>query len=243
MKVSLCTPMYNESSIVRDTVRTLVAYMKSTFEDFEILFVNDGSKDDCAAQAADEIEKLGATDCARVIGYEVNRGKGAALRYAVGQTVGDLVIFTDCDLAYGTEVIGQAAKLFEEKRPELIIGSRRLGEDGYASYTPIRRLASKTYIKLLGTIGGFKLSDSQCGFKCFEGNLGRKIFSVCETDRFAFDFEVLMIATKLKADILEMPVKIINHRESKIHIIRDSVKMFSDMLKIKRRVKRLKIER
>lgn len=243
MKVSLCTPMYNESTIVRNTVRTLVTYMKKHFEDFEILFVNDGSKDDCAALAAAEIKAMNASDCARVIGYEVNRGKGAALRYAVGETVGDFVLFTDCDLAYGTDVIAEAAALFEEKRPDLIIGSRRLGEDGYASYTPIRRLASKTYVKLLGTIGGFKLSDSQCGFKCFEGNIGRKIFSVCETDRFAFDFEILMIASKLDADILEMPVKIINHRESKIHIIRDSVKMFSDMLKIKRRVKKLQIER
>lgn len=242
MKVSLCTPMYNESAIVKDTVRTLVAYMKEHFADFEILFVNDGSKDNCADLAREEIEALGATDCARVIGYEVNRGKGAALRYAVGETTGDFVLFTDCDLAYGTDVIAEAAALFEEKRPDLIIGSRRLGEDGYASYTPIRRLASKTYVKLLGTVGGFKLSDSQCGFKCFEGNIGRKIFSVCETDRFAFDFEVLMIATKLNANILEMPVKIINHRESKIHILRDSVKMFSDMLKIKRRVKKLKID-
>ena len=178
-----------------------------------------------------------------MIGYEINRGKGAALRYAVSQTVGDFVIFTDCDLAYGTDVIAEAAALFEAKKPELVIGSRRLGADGYESYTFIRKVASKTYVKLLGAIGGFKLSDSQCGFKCFEGNLGRKIFSVCETDRFAFDFEVLMIAVKLNADILEMPVKIINHRESKIHIIRDSVKMFSDMLKIKRRVRKLKIER
>ena len=62
----------------------------------------------------------------------------------------------------------------------------------------------------------------------------------CETNGFAFDFEVLLLAGKLGAKIAEMPVKIINHRESTVHVVRDSVKMLRDLAKIKKRVKTVK---
>jgi dolichyl-phosphate beta-glucosyltransferase len=54
---------------------------------------------------------------------------------------------------------------------------------------------------------------------------------------FAFDFEAILWAGKLGYDITEMPVKIINHRESKINVIKDTIKMLSDLRAIKKRVK------
>ena len=47
MKFSLCIPMYNESSIIKETAQTLSDYMKANFEDYEIIFADDGSKDGC----------------------------------------------------------------------------------------------------------------------------------------------------------------------------------------------------
>ena len=71
MKFSLCIPMYNESSIVRDTVRMLVAYMKEHFDDFEILFVNDGSKD----KTWELIEKY-TEENILIKGIKLSRNKG-----------------------------------------------------------------------------------------------------------------------------------------------------------------------
>jgi dolichyl-phosphate beta-glucosyltransferase len=102
-------------------------------------------------------------------------------------------------------------------------------------------LASKAYIKVIAVAAGFKLTDSQCGIKGFRADIAKKIFSNCEVDRFAFDLEVIMIATKLGAQIKEMPVKIINHRESTVHVLRDSVKMLRDVYRMKKRIKKQEI--
>ncbi|MGM9653309.1 MAG: glycosyltransferase [Eubacteriales bacterium] len=242
MKLSVCIPMYNESLIAADTAAALWQAMDALRRahgwDFEIIFADDGSRDDCAerVRAAAAEKKL---DGVRVVGYENNRGKGAAVRTAVLASDGDLVFYTDCDLAYGTDVIGQAAAWFTEET-DAVIGSRRLSGDGYESYTPLRRLASGIYVRVLCMVGGFRLSDSQCGFKAFRGPLARKIFAQCATDGFAFDFEVLMLAGKLGARIREMPVRIINHRASTVHLFRDSARMLRDMVRIKRRVRTVK---
>lgn len=239
MKISLCIPMYNESSIAADTVKTVHAYMESlatdTGHDYEVLFSNDGSTDDCADIVRRTAEELGNPRIV-VTGYEKNRGKGAAVRHAMLESSGDVVVCTDCDLAYGVEVIGEAVKRFDGKC-DLIIGSRKLGGDGYEGYTFIRKVASKVYMMVLRVVAGFRLSDSQCGFKVYTGEAAKRIFSEIETDGFAFDIEVLMTAAALGMSIGEMPVKIINHRESKVSVLSDSVKMVRDLLQIKRRVR------
>ncbi len=243
MKISLCIPMYNESSIVADTVRTVYTAMEKLADelgcDYEVLFSNDGSTDTCADIARDTASELGC-DKIIVTGYEKNRGKGAAVRHAMLESSGDIVVCTDCDLAYGTDVVGEAVKRFdtEAKTPDLVIGSRKLGGDGYEGYTFIRKLASKAYMIVLRIVAGFRMSDSQCGFKAYTGEAAHRIFGDIVTDGFAFDQEVLMSAQALGMTIAEMPVKIINHRESKVSVLSDSVKMFRDLLRIKKTVRK-----
>lgn len=232
MKISICIPMYNESKIIEGSARQLSEYCARTFDDYEILFIDDGSSDGCG----DMVRKL-ELPCVKVTGYKVNRGKGCAVRTGILEATGDLRLFTDADLAYGTEVIGECVKLYESKpESDLIIGSRALAGDGYEGYTFIRKAASKAYLWLLQLLGGFKLSDSQVGFKCFTAKAAERIFPLCKTDRFAFDFEALCFATKFGMKITEMPVKIINHGESKINVMRDSVKMFRDIIRIRKHV-------
>ncbi len=232
--ITVIIPMYNESGIIEKTANTLSEYMQTTFEDYEILFSNDGSTD----FSAELVEKLNLPRV-RVVGYKDNRGKGAAIRHAVGEASGDLIMFTDADLAYGTEVIKRAYDILcGNSDKELLLGSRNLSKDGYDGYTATRRIMSKGYIKLLGIIGGFKLSDSQCGCKCFRADAAKDIFSRCQTNGFAFDLEVILWATALGYGICEIPVKIVNHKQSKINLIKDSLKMVRDVYKIRRSVKK-----
>ena len=100
----------------------------------------------------------------------------------------------------------------------------------------MRKIMSKVYIKVLCIVGGFKLSDSQCGCKAFGREAAKDIFSRCKIDGFAFDFECILWAQKLGYKISEMPVKIINHRESKVRVFRDTAKMLRDVRGIRRRV-------
>ena len=238
MKFSLCIPMYNEASIIEDTAKTLHKYMSEHFSDYEILFANDGSTDGSAAL----VEAL-ALPCVRVVGYEKNRGKGCAVRTAMLAAEGDVVMFTDSDLAYGTGVIGRVAKAFElDATVDAVVGSRNLSADGYEGYTFLRKLASKVYLRLLRLVGGLKLSDSQCGCKAFRGEAAKKIFSRCEVDGFAFDFEAIMIASRYGMKFVELPVKVVNHRDSKIHLFADAFRMLRELVKIKKRVRLLELE-
>lgn len=237
MKFSLCVPMYNESSIIEDTAKTLSAYMAEHFDDYEIIFANDGSTDN----SADIVNALSLSNV-KVVGYQKNRGKGAAVRTAVLASKGDIVMFTDSDLAYGTDVISRVYRAFlENTEIDAVIGTRNLAKDGYEGYTLLRKIVSKTYIKLLCFVGGLKLSDSQCGCKAFRGDMARKIFSYCEVDGFAFDFEVIMLGTRLGARFLELPVKVLTHRASKIHVLSDSLKMMADLRKMKKRISKIEL--
>ena len=205
--------------------------MSENFDDYEIIFSDDGSRDGSA-----ELINALSLPSVRVVGYKENRGKGCAVRTAMLAAEGDFIMFTDADLAYGTDVIKTFADAFEKEKCDVMIGSRSKSPNGYKNYTFLRKLASKAYLKFLNSVGGLKLSDSQTGCKGFSKKAAKKIFGVCETDGFAFDFEALMLAQKFSFSICEMPVEIINHRASKIHLIRDSVKMTKDILKIKKRI-------
>ena len=131
--------------------------------------------------------------------------------------------------------------LSADPEADVLIGSRNMSKDGYENYSLLRKIASRTYIKVLCVAGGLKLSDSQTGCKAFSGKAAKEIFSRCTTDGFAFDFEAILWAGKLGYSISEIPVKVINHRESKVNVLRDSVRMLKDLMRIKKRVKKTKI--
>lgn len=240
MKISICIPMYNEEKIVVSCAKAITEEMESYCEkagdEYEIIFSDDGSTDASVAllPSGDNLHFGRIKACLS----DHNTGKGGAVRRAVAASSGDAVLYTDCDLAYGTAVIPEAVDLLKNENIDAVAGSRAIHPDGYAAYGIFRRIASKVYMTALKLIAGFSMTDSQCGFKLFSGELARRIFSVAECDGWAFDFEIFLLAEKEKAVIREMPVKIINHRESHIHMISDSINMICEFIKIKRRIKK-----
>jgi len=233
--ISLVIPIYNEEKIIRDTILSVKNYMRVNFDDnnYEVIFVNDGSKDN-TLKIANEL----SDENIKVISYEKNKGKGGAVRTGMLAANGDIIFYTDCDLAYGLDVIKQGYEIFEENQgADIIIGSRRKHKDGYASYTLLRKIMSHIFMFVLKTYGGIKQSDSQSGIKGFRREIVKPVFESCEIDRWAFDFEILLIAEKLNLNIEEFPAKIINHGDSKVKPVKDALKMLKDIPRIKKSVK------
>ncbi len=228
MKVSLVIPAYNENSLIKDTVKTCLDHLRSNFGEWELIVVDDGSTDGTADAAR---EASGGE--AQVISYPENRGKGCAVRTGVLASKGDVVIYTDADLAYGLEVVPAAVAAAEDC--DVVIGSRRLHKNGYAGYTPMRLLASRVFGALVRVLSGMDY-DTQCGFKCFKRQAADRVFSMCRTDGFAFDFEAMMLARRLGLTVKQLPVTIINHRQSKVHLMRDAMRMLRDVAAIRSRV-------
>ena len=239
MKLSVIIPMYNESSIVCDTVKTLDATLSRDFGvgEYEMIFVSDGSSDDCREKAE---AMMTAYPALIVLGYTENRGKGYAVRTGMLAARGDFVLFTDCDLAYGADIITHFYNTFAQGEHDIYIGSRTLDKSGYEGYTFLRELMSKTYIGYLNLVAGFDHSDSQCGIKGFSQKAAKEIFSLCEVDRFAFDLEALLFAKDMKFSVGEIAVKIINHRESTIRPVHDALEMTKQVRRIKKRRRAMK---
>ncbi len=239
MKLTVIIPMYNEASIVADTADTLCGWLEGwateTDNFWEVLFSNDGSHDNCGALVQDFANThTFRHGVPRLVEADRNYGKGHAITLAMAEARGDFVLYTDCDLAYGVDVLGEAVSLWQDYGCDVLIGSRNLVADGYEGYTFSRKLASKLYIKVLCLVAGFRLSDSQCGFKGFRRELGQAVFAENTTWGWAFDIEILLRALRKKAGVREMAVKILNHRESKIHLVKDSIRMLRDILRIRR---------
>lgn len=236
MKLSVIIPMYNEESIVESAIKTLNADLSKYFSDgeYEMIFVSDGSRDKCQEKALALCDKYPALS---VLGYEKNRGKGCAVRTGMLEAKGDFALFTDCDLAYGVDVIADFFDDFQKSGCDIVIGSRAMKGGGYDGYTFLRKVMSKVYLKFVCIVAGFKLSDSQCGIKGFSNKAAKDIFSQCEADGFEFDLEAIMIGQSMGYKVSEHPVRIINHRQSKINPIKDSLKMIRQVRKIKKRVR------
>ncbi|MBO7293553.1 MAG: glycosyltransferase, partial [Clostridia bacterium] len=179
----------------------------------------------------------------RLVTYPENRGKGYAIRRGVEEARGEVIFFTDCDLAYGCRVIPEFYEILAAAdAPDVAVGSRDLHPEGYDGYTLLRKLVSRAYLFVLRLFGGLRLSDSQCGCKGFRADTGKRIFSYCEVDRFAFDLEAILIGQKMGATFCEVPVKVLRHGESKVRIVRDTLRMLRDLRKMKKRIKGLNLD-
>lgn len=232
--ISLVIPAYNEASIIESTVKSALEYLSGEFSQYELIIANDGSTDG----TGDMVRSIDDSHL-RIVEHFPNRGKGSAVREGALAARGQIVAYTDADLAYGLQVIGQMADKLEQSGSAAVIGSRRLHPDGYAEYPPLRLIASRCFGLVTGAIAGFGY-DTQCGIKLFRGDVSREIFSRCTSDGFAFDFEVMMLCDALGGNRVEQfPVSIVNFRDSKVNVASDSIKMLRDVFRIKMRVKRL----
>ena len=85
------------------------------------------------------------------------------------------------------------------------------------------------------------MSDSQCGCKAFSAKSAETVFKRCEVNGFAFDFEAILWAIKYQFNFKEIPVRVINHGESKVHVIKDTIRMLNDLRKMRKRIKKATI--
>lgn len=232
IKLSLVIPAYNEALIIKNTIEQALSYLSHEFSDYELIIADDGSTDK-TRQIVESVE----SPYLRLISHFPNKGKGSAVRDGVLAAGGAVIVYTDADLAYGLEAVGELTKKLEAEQTDAAIGSRKLHPDGYADYPMIRLAASRCFSFLTGILAGFHY-DTQCGLKAFSSKSAKEIFSRCEVQGFAFDFEIMMLCGALGCSVAQLPVKIINHRESKVNVIKDSIKMFVDIIRIRDSVRR-----
>ncbi len=230
--------MYNEEAILPKAAKRLCDALERDFAgEWQIVFSDDGSRDK-SAETVRELMK--GQPRIKLSGTPENHGKGSAVRYGMMAADGEYILFTDCDLAYGTDVIRTAYDTVIKNGTDVLIGTRYAEGGDAQAYSLLRRIMSSTYRMTVRMITGFKHSDSQCGLKIFSKGCTKDVFSRCSVDRFAFDLEALLIAERLGYTISELPVSILEDQmreSSKVNIIKDTARMLRDLIKIRKKVK------
>lgn len=232
MDVSLIIPVYNESKIILNTIRTASKKLAELTSSYEILIVDDGSTDGTAAL----VENCRDSHV-YLIHYAPNHGKGMAVRTGMLTAKGNIIICTDADLAYGVDVFGRILGRFATTDTDIVAGTRSDRADAYQNYPPLRRFISKGF-RLVVQLFSRLNYDTQCGIKGFRKQAAQVVYRRCTINGFSFDIEVLMWADRLGLKVNCLPVSVVNFRESKIHVIRDSCRMLFDLFRIRWRVRK-----
>jgi dolichyl-phosphate beta-glucosyltransferase len=195
----------------------------------EVIVVDDGSTDETPSLLA---ERERTDPRLRVIRYEPNRGKGAAVRRGALEAAGDFVLVTDVDLSTPlADVVGLSSAL--RGGSDVAIGSRGLPTSRIGVHQPFHReLMGKTFNGLLRLLTGLPYRDTQCGFKLFRLEAARILFEVQRIDGFAFDAELCLNARRLGMRVSEVPVAWYDQRDTKVKLLRSSLQMGLDLLRI-----------
>jgi dolichyl-phosphate beta-glucosyltransferase len=227
---SIVLPAYNESARIGDSLEKILAHVAVSGWDAEIIVVNDGSTD----STADIVRGFARNSpLLRLIENPGNRGKGYSVRNGMLRAHGDILLFSDADLSSPIE---EAGKLFAAigEGADIAIGSRWLRPELQTHRQPLRRqFFGRIFNLALRTILGLNFKDTQCGFKAFTRQAAQAIFPLQKIERWGFDPEVLYLAKKLSFSIKEVPV-LWSHRDgTRINPLRDGIRMFGEVLKIR----------
>ena len=225
--VSVVVPAYNEEARIVPTLERIVAYFQKASLPFEVLVVDDGSTDHTSALAR------AVSGPIRLVSLGENRGKGAAVRRGVLESIGDTILFTDADLSTPIEEWEPIrAKLAEGY--DIVVGSRALEESRIEVRQPwYRERMGKTFNWIMRRILPLELADTQCGFKLFESKAAKRLFGAARIDGFAFDAEILFLATRFGYRVGELPVPWFNSLPSRVHAVWHSTQMLKDLLRIR----------
>ena len=227
MFLSIVIPAYNEGKVIKKSVELINRYFINKFS-FEIIVINDGSKDDTNSILHQlTIKNLSIYNNLR------NRGKGASIRKGVKKSKGKIVLVADADLS---APINQFEKLYDElkKGYEIVIGSRSTKDAEVIIAQPLKRvITGKVYNLLVIFFLGLNYKDTQCGFKLFDGEIIRNIIEVCKINNFSIDVEILFLAKSFNLKVFEKGIVWKNNTFSKVSLIKDPLIMFLDLFRIR----------
>lgn len=229
--LSVVIPAYNEEKRIGRTLVAIRKFLQEKHWDYELIVVDDGSSDQTAHIVKHAFS--GVHDRHRLISNERNRGKGYSVRRGMLEANGEFILFTDADLSTPIE---EVVKLLDSLLNgfDLAIGSRALhGSQVEVHQNFIREMMGKIFNRISRWFLFKEIRDSQCGFKCFKHDPAKALFSSQKVDGFAFDAEIVYLAQKLGYKICEVPVIWRNSVASKVQILSDPLKMFSDLIRIR----------
>ena len=234
--VSFVIPAYNEEKRLPKMLDETIEYLKKRQAEnseftYEIIIVDDGSKDNTAKLALNYASTYPEV---RLLRQPVNMGKGAAIQAGCLHSRGKMILMVDADGATKIDEFGELEKrLLQSSNPEcIVVGSRaHIEEASKAERTFVRKILGLGFHSLVLMSGVRGVKDTQCGFKLFSREAAKWLFPNQHIQRWCFDPELLVIGRARKMNIIEVPVEWHEIEGSKMKVSA-MVKMAIDLIQI-----------
>ena len=235
MDLSIVIPAFEESRKIARDVEAAAEFLQMNGFKGEVVVVDDGSRDE-TSETARAVQVPPKIRC-NVIRDELHHGKGYAVRTGIQATNGQYVMFADCGLCipYGNALLG--LEMLKEGTCDIAHGSRRHMESDILRDQPWhRRLMSRTFKRTVQMILRVppQLTDTQCGFKVYKGDIARELYRECITDGFMFDIEIILRATKKGYNICEFPVEWACDLDSRLSVTRTPWPVLTELHRLRR---------
>ena len=229
--LSIVIPAYNEAKRISRTLETLQEYLESNGWTAEVIVVNDGSSDDTVTVVRSYVSRWRAL---RLVDNGGNHGKGFSVRNGAMGAQGDIVLFTDADLS---APIAEAPKLIDpiaNGECDVTFGSRAVDRSLIGVHqSTFRETSGRIFNLFVQSLTGLPFQDTQCGFKAFRRSAAGPVFERQTIMGFGFDPEILYIAKKRGLRLREIPVRWDHVEGTTVRFLRDSCRMFLDLLRIR----------
>jgi dolichyl-phosphate beta-glucosyltransferase len=229
-ELSIIIPAYNEEKRLPRAltqIRDYFARVRAAAGEIEIIVVDDGSTDGTVKIVE---EWAPQEPFLRLVRNGENHGKGYSVRHGMLEARGRITLFTDADLSSPIE---ESAKLLAAIAAgnDVAIGSRALDRSLIEIHqSPYRELAGIIFNGFVRLFTGLPFHDTQCGFKAFVREPSRIVFEQQRIEGFGFDPEVLFLAKRHGLRAAEVPVRWAHDTATKVHVVRDSLRMFGDLV-------------
>jgi dolichyl-phosphate beta-glucosyltransferase len=235
--LSIVIPAYNEAHKIARDVEAASRFLTNEAMTGEIIVSDDGSRDGTAetarACAVPSPLKL------KVIAQDKNRGKGAAVRAGVGASTGQFVMFADSGVCIPYDQALRGLELIRGNKCDIAHASRKRIDSVITNPQPLhRRILSRVFRSAVDAFLGlpYRLTDTQCGFKVYKGNLARALYAQCRTDGFLFDLEIILRAKKANLRICEFPVTWSCDPDSRLRPAKTAFRTVGELRSIKKSV-------
>jgi len=232
VELSMVVPAFNEGNSIEFALINLDDVCKREKRSYEIVVIDDGSKDNTLLTA---LLYAGKNGHVKVLSYDENNGKGYAVKTGFMKSIGDVVVFADSDLEID---MGVVSKYIEALNHGDIVIASKWHSESHVEISMLRRILSHCFNVLVKILIGLNIRDTQVGLKAMRKSSFEKIIPKLLVKRFAFDVELLAVASLYGLNIVEMPVRL---RLNAYPKFKEILEMFVDLLGITYRVRVLRM--